>query len=74
MAENTNKPNRRAWYWFSGILLTTIILSFGIWLKLPMIAGHFLKYEWSRDYSLNVLEYLGPRAAGVLFEYHDDCR
>ena len=50
------------------VVAVLIILLGIVWLKLPAIAGYGLKYDWSREYSISTLRWLGPRAAGAVWE------
>jgi len=69
MPNEEKHQNKKKWYLAGGIIAVLLIVFF-VWHKLPAIACHGMKYEWSSEYSRNYLESLGPQAAGVLFEYH----
>ena len=72
MPEETDhrRTNR---YVVGGTILGVLCLLVGlIWWKLPTIACYGMKYEWSREYSISTLKWIGPRAAGAIWKYEDN--
>ena len=72
MPEETGK-RRTNRYVVGGTILGVLCLLAGIvWWKLPAIACYGVKYEWSREYSISTLKWIGPRAGGAVFKYEEN--
>jgi hypothetical protein len=70
MTKELTKPRMSRWFWIAGIVVVLCISVLVVCATLPTIACCGVKYEWSHDYSMDVLKWLGPRSCGALFEYH----
>ena len=71
MSDEFRKTGHRK-YIITGTILGVFVLFGGIiWFTLPTIACYGIKYNWSREYSMSTLRWLGPRAAGAVWKYEE---
>jgi len=59
-------------YWKTGVIAVVLFSCAAVWIFLPNIACWGVQYDWSRGMSMDILEWLGPRAAGYVWEYHEN--